>query len=186
MIKSRLSLFWFAIAFSLLASCVPAQISPTPSSEEVLQNLNVNSQSDLEALSPCEQVKIYTVIASQNLDIEHGVGIVPQWIDEVISKQPKDDVALCIAKQGELLVNQWEDVYDTTNLNLSHQVLALVYKAGDLDIIDNTSVLRFVSNAVCNKKIYYRENIALIYYVETQSDMQNIPDPNGLIDLLCS
>jgi hypothetical protein len=186
MIESKYAFIWIVIGVFFLASCASVKATPTPSAEEILHSLGVENSNDFETLSSCEQVKTYAIVGSRNLDIEHGVAVVPQWMNDTISRQSHDDIAVCIAEQGEMLLKEWEDVYDSANLNLSYQILALVYKADDLDVVRNSLVQRFIMNAVCDTKTYYRENIALIYYVETQTDLQNIPDPDKLIDLLCN
>lgn len=185
-LSRRLTIYIYCIvSMCILTSCNALTTKPVQSPEKLLQSFGIDEPSEFASLSTCEQIKIYTEIGSQFLDIDHAVAIVPSWVNDEISNQPKSIVSVCIAEQGELLLGQLRGTYDTENMNNVYKIHSLIYLAADLEIINNNQIEQFVLAAICDERVYYRERIAILYYGLTQPDLQNFPHPSDILIALC-
>lgn len=169
----------------LLLSCSLSLGQPAKSQEDILHDMEINNPGDFAALDPCKQIKIYTEVGYQFLSLDHNKVIVPTWMDSEIAKQPKETVMDCIIIQGENLLNQLSSTYTFENEKRSLKIHALIYKANDLHIIGYDGMQQFVLSAMCNKNLYYRESISIIYYASTETDYQNFPDPGEILRDYC-
>jgi hypothetical protein len=176
---------FFTVCILILASCIPPRAQPTLTQEELLQNLGIANPSKFAGLPPCEQIELFATVGSQFLDLDPATALVPPWMNEEIAKQPRKQIADCIADQGDVLLGQFKDYYTSENETIALGIHALIYKARDLNIVSSARITRFILDAICTKQVYYRESIAIMYWAATQPDLQYFPAPDEIIKKIC-
>jgi hypothetical protein len=171
------------LMFLGLVSCAPVPTAVPLTVEEVLQQHGIHGPRDYASLSTCEQVGLYAEVGAEFLDLDHGYALVPQWMDEQLDREPRDDIGDCIVEIGTSKLGALTGVYDSTNLATSLAVHALIYKAADRRLIARSDVRSFVLAAMCDSRLAYR--IESIFYWQTRVDLSDSPNPADLTDDYC-
>ena len=173
------------VTVGILSSCVfvTSKVHKTP--EDALKSLGIQNQSDFSVLVPCQQVEVYSKVGAEFLDIDHMTPLVPEWMGRELSKQSLDEITICIAEQGELLLHELGNNLNSENKLKTFRIHALIYLSRDLKIVKNFQVERFILSALCKENLSYRENIAILYYVADGQDIYNFPAPTEIINFYC-
>ncbi len=149
------------LVIATLASC---SSSGFKSADETLRAMAVN-QKMFAALSACDQIRIYADVGSHFLDLDHGVALLPRWVDDTISQQPGPALARCISQEGLYRLGLLEGQLDS-KANVSLAVHALACKAEQLKLLKYPEVQLLLNEAVCKNNLDDEFALALIYYVD--------------------
>jgi hypothetical protein len=133
------------------------------SSEEELQQLGVD-ETNFQSLPLCEQIRIYAEVGAHHLDRGHDTALMPVWVNKALTVAPKDQVADCIAVEGENFLQTLRDPGDEYE-DASYAVHALVYKAVELDVFEYKKVKNFAYEAICGYDVKFPGALVSIYYV---------------------
>jgi hypothetical protein len=178
------NIFRIGFLISLMFTLLLVSCNPKPSQTQLLHILNVHNPEQFSSLSTCRQVQIYAIVGSESIDIDHRVVFVQPWMDDVISRQPPQDVETCIAEYGQYLFSHWNDDPDQY-INNSYQIHALIYKAIDLKLLAYPEIKNLVHQAICGTNIYEKGRLDIYFYVNKHPGMTNFPSVDEMEKDLC-
>lgn len=149
------------LIFAALAACNSSSLK---SADETLRAMGVK-QNEFGTLSVCDQIRIYTDVGSRFLDLDHGVALVPSWVDDTVGQQSGPELARCISQEGLYRLGLLAGHLDS-KANVSLAVHTLVYKAEQLKLLKYPEVQALLNEAVCKHDLDDEFALALIYYVD--------------------
>lgn len=150
---------------------------------ELLHDLNVDTKADFEALDACQQIKVFSAMASKFTDVDHMVTIVPVWMNETIANQPREMVARCIEEEVANLLMLW-DKNEGSKKAISYQIHGLFYMVDNLGLTEYSEVDELFQHIICRREIFYIEQLALVYYTE-KFGVSNLPEREEMLNIIC-
>jgi hypothetical protein len=150
---------------------------------ELLHNLNINTKADFEALETCEQIKVYSIMASKYIDIDYMVTLVPIWMHETIAKQPRENVAKCVIDEITNLLSPWDE-NSSNKMDISYRIHSLLYLVDGLNLTEFSGINDIFYNVVCRHEIYDKEQLILILYTE-RFGATKFPTREEMLKTLC-
>lgn len=153
---------FIASIFILLSSCqYPAKIPV----EDTLATMGIRATADFLELSLCQQVTTMVEAGAHDINIDHALTAVPNWMSQSISGFPKAEIAGCIVEAGDDILEHLNRLDD--QLINSYRIHALVYETRDLGLISEPAIMEFINKAVCSKYLLYSGSIWSVYQAET-------------------
>ena len=179
-VKSRLKYYsMLVVACLVLISCRTQEEMET----EFLRELGINGKSDFEVLSTCDQVRIYSNVASKFTDLEHMVTIVPVWMDEEIAKQPRETLSECILQEMTRLLAEWEKL-NNSKKEISSSIHGLFYKVDGLSLLEYQDIDSIFQGVICSEELLYNQQLVLIYYVD-KFGVEEFPNYPEMLSAIC-
>jgi hypothetical protein len=149
-----------AIAAVILHSCAP---QPPLDTSQTLGAMGLNDAT-FSQFTTCRQIRILADVGSQHLDFDHGIVMVPAWMDTAIENQPRRQVAECISQEGSYRLALLRAHLSSTE-NTSFSIHALAYEAERLGLLEDVQVMSLLRSAVCDSNLEDEFALALRLYV---------------------
>ncbi len=135
---------------------------PRKGVDEVLQMMRLDQQV-FSALPLCDQVRLYADVGKQFLDMDHRVALVPAWIHQPLGGARPDEVARCIADEGNYRLGVFDDGLMPRH-DTSLAILTLAYKASELQLMRSADVQGFMDAAICDHDLEFSGQLVQLSY----------------------
>ena len=130
--------------------------------DEILQELGI-TQSDYTTLPVCEKVHAYITVGSYNLNLDHGIVNVPDWIEFGLNRHTSADVLNCLLEEGEEQLDLWP-TKNSDHERLSYVLLAVFLTLNNKNLDTNERSMEFMRRAYCDYPIYHGNWANVILY----------------------